>query len=121
MKSIIGILILIGLCAVAYSYDINSVYKTTTYVSGSTSSSVELSSTTINFYVTDFSFACAGDYAVIKTSFSSTASDNIYVSPTVYFSSPKFETPLKFPGTTNKFVLNLQPATTVYYYIGGVK
>lgn len=92
------------------------------YIAGKTSQSIVFSSSTIPFSITDMSFACSGDYAVVTTSFSQTTNEKIYVDDKVIWNSPSYvNNPISLKGTSQKINIILQPNTTVYYYIGGTK
>lgn len=120
VENIVVSLLLAAFAAVAvWAWDLNSVYPRKKYVAGSTSSSVEISSTTLNFTVAEMSFAVRGTgYALIKSSFSSTASDEIFVNSSISFDTQVYPA-VEFKGTAKKFNFILQPDTTLYYYIGG--
>ena len=99
-----------------------ATFKTSnTYVSNKSTSTVTLTSSTLNFAINTIKLYSVGDYTIMTSSFSNTTNEKFYVPAGIPYTYDLTENPIKMTGTGALITLNLQAGTTVYYTFEGVK
>jgi|GEM_PF-7041599 len=101
-----------------------ATYTSNIFVSGKTSlQSVEISSATVNFVMTDVQFSCDGaatDFCTVTSSWAKTTSDYIYVTPSHDFKYT-FPSSIDMRGNPMRMKITIPAGDTFYYFIGGHK
>jgi len=102
-----------------FGWDINSYYKKTDVVGGSTYQTVTLSSSTTPDYITQITVGVKGTgYAVITSSW---ITGSIFVDSSLPYTSAKYESTEKMITTSKQLTLTLTGTATAYYVIEGVR
>jgi hypothetical protein len=120
MKRFILVLFLLaGISALSFAASTTS----NTFVAGKSLTSMDVSSSTVNFIITDVNFSldgAAGSYATITSSWAKTTSDYLYVRPS-HDIDKKLPIPIDMRGSAMRIQVTITPGDTFYYYIGGHK
>jgi hypothetical protein len=120
MKRFIWALALLaGISALMYAASTTS----NTFVAGKSLTSISVSSSTLNFVVTDVNFSLDGaatDFCTITSSWANTTNDYLYITPSHSFDR-KLPVPIDMRGSAMKIQVAITAGDTFYYYIGGHK
>jgi hypothetical protein len=118
-RLLVAAAVVVAMVGSAIAYDLGPTFKSNASANGKTFATVELSSTTVDFWVTDIEAYAVGDYATMDSSMTAKNSSQ-YITPNAPLKI-EYAKPVNFSGTSNKIKFTLQANTTIYYHIGGVK
>ena len=100
-------------------------YTSNIYVgSRTTSTTVTITSTTVNFPIQEIRLSLegvSGDYVIVSSSWGKTATDYMYVTPSVPLIQRYDRAPIDLRGTSMQLKFTIPAGSTFYYYIGGHK